>query len=224
MEYREIEVTLISAQNLKKVNTFGKMTVYGVVWIYPNMKVATPVDTRGNLNPTWNATLKLSADERLVQDRNALVHIDLYNHGSLGSNFVGSSSIPLSALRGVKEEIDQQVESSSSESNITTVPVVRRSGRARGTLNLSIKLGELIKPSPYTPPVVAYPPVYGAAQPYPTNQQAPYYPYGGYAPPPPPRSGLGGGFGTGLLGVALGGLLLGSILGDGGGFGGCGGF
>lgn len=90
---------------------------------------------------------------------------------------------------------------------------------------MSVKLGELIAYPQHTPPrqdapVVAYPP----GQPYPIYQQASYYPYGGYAPPPPRRSGLGGGLGAGLVGGALGGLLLGSILGDGGGFGGCGGF
>jgi len=123
MEYREIEVTLISAQNLKKVSAFGKMAVYGVAWIYPNMKVSTPMDNMGNLNPTWNATLKLTADERLVRDGNAVVHIDLYNHGSFGTNYVGSSSVPLSGLKRVKDEVDQQAGSSSSSSDFMSVPV-----------------------------------------------------------------------------------------------------
>ncbi|KAG0557258.1 hypothetical protein KC19_11G114500 [Ceratodon purpureus] len=235
MEQREIFVTIISAQNLKKVNAFGRMTVYAVAWIYPNMKVSSRVDTRGHLNPTWDTTLKLTADERLVQSGNAVVNIDLYNHGSFGNTHVGSSSIPLSGLRAtvienqgtVEERVEDKVGSSSSSPNIMTVPVLRRSGRTRGTLNVSVRLGELIKypeyPSPYGAgqdgPVNAYPPGYGhypgAAQPYPIYQQAPYYPYGGYAPPP--RSS--GGLGTGLLAGGLGGLLLGSLLG-----GGCGGF
>lgn len=205
MEYRELEVTLISAQNLKKVNAFGKMEVYGVAWIYPSMQYSSPTDRMGNVNPTWNSTLKLTVDERYLQNGHPVVHIDLYHHGSLGNQYVGSSSIPLRDNAAI------------SSSSIITIPVVRRSGKARGTLNVSVKLGEVMK-YPDPPPVVAYPPGSGTSQ-------VPYFPYGGYAPPPPPRyGGLGGGFGTGLLGGALGGLLLGSILGDGGGFGGCGGF
>lgn len=123
MEYREIEVTLISAQNLKKVHVFGKMTVYGVAWIYPNMKVSSPMDTKGNLNPTWNATLKLSVDERLVRDGNAVLHIDLYDYGSFGTKHVGSSSILLSGLKGKVEDQEDQAGSSSSSANFMTVPV-----------------------------------------------------------------------------------------------------
>jgi hypothetical protein len=111
MEQREILVTLISARDLKKVSTFGRMTVYGVAWIYPNMKVSSPVDTRGHLNPTWDTTLRLTADERLVQSGNAVLHIDLYDYGSFGSTHVGSSAIPLSGLTTPEPPGPAEVES-----------------------------------------------------------------------------------------------------------------
>ena len=133
MEMREILVTLISAQDLKKVNTFGRMTVYGVAWIYPDMKVASTLDTVGNLNPTWNATLKLTADERLVQGGNAVLHIDLYDHTSFGNKYVGSSTIPLSDLRPpvvetqpgtvVEDKESDEAASSSPSPNFMTLPV-----------------------------------------------------------------------------------------------------
>lgn len=213
---REILVTLISAQNLKKVSTFGKMTVYCVAWINPTEKVSSPLDKQGNLNPTWNATLKLMADERVVEDGNAVLTVDLYDHGTFGNTHVGSSTIPLSGLKVPPPKVEEKEEesgekvpsteaSSSSSSSFMAVPVMRKSGKARGTLNLSVTLGELLKyapqpaaPAPAMPyipnkdyaaagaaPVYAYPaatgypPAYGVQpqqQPYYQQQQATYYP------------------------------------------------
>lgn len=112
MEYRELEVTLISAQNLKKVNAFGKMEVYGVAWIYPSMQYSSSTDRMGNVNPTWNSTLKLTVDERYLQNGHPVVHIDLYHHGSLGNQYVGSSSVPLRDNAAI------------SSSSIITIPVI----------------------------------------------------------------------------------------------------
>lgn len=141
MEQREILVTLISASDLKKVTAFGKMSVYCVAWIYPNIKVSSPMDKKGNLNPTWNATLKLMADERLVEDGNAVLVIDLYDHGTFGNKNVGSCTIPLSGLKAPakattekegKEDkgadktpaaTSSEGGSSSSSSNFMSVPV-----------------------------------------------------------------------------------------------------
>ena len=127
MEQREIEVTLISAQNLKKVTTFGKQSVYAVAWVHPGMKVSSPMDTKGNLSPTWNAKLKLMADERLVQEGNVVLVVDLYHHGSLGNKLVGSSTIPLSDLRVVNKDDNPdhkpEMAGKSVDSSFKSVPV-----------------------------------------------------------------------------------------------------
>lgn len=99
MEQREVLVTLTSATDLKKVSAFGKMSVYCVAWIYPTVKVSSPMDKKGNASPTWNATLKLMVDERLIQDGNAVLVVDLYDHGTFGNKSVGSCTIPLSGLK-----------------------------------------------------------------------------------------------------------------------------
>lgn len=123
MEQREIEVTLISAQNLKKVTTFGKMSTYAVAWVHPGMKVSSPMDTKGNLSPTWNAKLKLMADEQLVQQGNVVLVVDLYHHGSLGPKLVGSSTIPLSDLRVVNKDDNPEKAGKSVDSSFKSVPV-----------------------------------------------------------------------------------------------------
>ncbi len=96
MEQREIELTIISAQDLKNVKSFGgKMSPYAVAWVYPNMKVPTPMAPGGGENPTWNANLKLVCEERLVEQGNLVITIDLYNHSSFSNKSIGSASLPL---------------------------------------------------------------------------------------------------------------------------------
>lgn len=127
------------------------------------------------------------------------------------------------------------------------------SGKFQGMLNVSVKLGEVVKAaaaaswvapnvqatssdkrsSNGNTPMTAYPaagyPMSAGRYPQ-QNQQyyqpAPYYQqgYAQQAPARTRRSGFGGaGFGTGLLGGALGGMLLGSAMDGGDGGGGCGG-
>jgi hypothetical protein len=99
MEQRELEVTIISAQDLKNVSTFGKMTPYAVAWVYSNMKVSTPIDPKGSVNPTWNAPLKLIVEQRILEQPNATLNVDIYSHGSFSNKHVGSCSVPLSHLK-----------------------------------------------------------------------------------------------------------------------------
>jgi hypothetical protein len=249
MEQRELEVTIISAQDLKNVSTFGKMTPYAVAWVYSNMKVSTPIDPKGSVNPTWNAPLKLIVEQRILEQPNATLNVDIYSHGSFSNKHVGSCSVPLSHLK--------EKDSKGADTKKFMSFLVRRpSGRTQGMLNLSLKLGDVYQPSAMPGPSSAvaqtvepnnnnpimaypagypngsnqaggsqypqYPPQYPQSYPPVMGPPAPYYPPAGpYAVPPPPRrTGMfGGGFGTGLLGGALGGLLLGDVLG-GGGFGG----
>jgi Ca2+-dependent lipid-binding protein len=96
MEFRWVEVTIISAQDLKDVKTIGKMSPYAVAWIYPDAKVSTPVHPKGGVNPTWNANITLKCDDRGIEQGNAVMTIDIYNHGTVGNKQIGSVSIPLS--------------------------------------------------------------------------------------------------------------------------------
>lgn len=108
------------------------------------MKVSSPMDKNGNASPTWNATLRLIAEERLVQDGNAVLVIDLYDHGTFGNKHVGSCTIPLQSLaKAIKptevekdkdkadkvpaDEANASEGSSSNSANFMSVPVKTRS-------------------------------------------------------------------------------------------------
>ncbi|KAM0908817.1 hypothetical protein ACQ4PT_015214 [Festuca glaucescens] len=62
MAYRVLEVTLLSAKDLKNVNLITRMAVYAVATISgdPITRQCTPPDTQGGRNPTWNATLRFA--------------------------------------------------------------------------------------------------------------------------------------------------------------------
>jgi Ca2+-dependent lipid-binding protein len=104
MEQRELEVTHISAQGLKNVRPFGMMTPYAVVWVYSNMKVSTPIDPTGSVNPTWNAPLKLIVERRILEQPNAKLEVHIYDYGSFSNQRVGSCSVPLSHFQEMDSE------------------------------------------------------------------------------------------------------------------------
>jgi hypothetical protein len=72
------------------------MSPYAVAWIYPDAKVPTPVHPKGGVNPTWNANITLKCDERLIEQGNAVMTIDIYNHGKVSNKQIGSVAVPLS--------------------------------------------------------------------------------------------------------------------------------
>jgi hypothetical protein len=99
MDQREIEVTVLSAQDLKNVKlTGGAMSPYVVAWIYPNMKVPSPVSTKGGVNPTWNSVLRLVCEESLLQQGGANLTLEIFNHGSFSNKAIGTVRIPLSSV------------------------------------------------------------------------------------------------------------------------------
>jgi len=98
MQLRELEVTIISAQDLKNVTMFGMMTPYAAAWVQPNIEVRTPIADKDEVNPTWNARLTLFVDQRILKQPNAKLHIDIYNPGRFSKKLVGSCSVPLSCL------------------------------------------------------------------------------------------------------------------------------
>lgn len=99
MDQREIEVTVLSAQDLKNVKlSGGTMSPYVVAWIYPNMKVPSPVSTKGGVNPTWNSVLRLVCEESLLQQGGANLTLEIFNHGSFSNKAIGTVRIPLSSV------------------------------------------------------------------------------------------------------------------------------
>ncbi|KAJ0980581.1 hypothetical protein J5N97_008836 [Dioscorea zingiberensis] len=179
MASRTLEITLISAKDLRDVNLFSNMEVYAVVSIDGDSRTAqrTIADGNGLTNPSWNATVRfpVPADDPSLH----VVHVILRTERALGDRDVGEVHIPLneffsgSGYANTPQFFSYQVREPS-----TWEP--------RGVLNLSFKISYAV-----TSPVTAYPagpsgyPAPGAAAPY-VNPQG-YQPYAqpGYGNLPP---------------------------------------
>lgn len=202
MDYIPLELTLISAKDLKDVNLFSKMAVYAVVSIsgdpYQNQKVKTPVDREGGKNPAWNFPIKFTINEPAARQNRLSLEIKLRSERMSGDRDVGSVHVP------VKELLDQPGDGKSSQ--FVGYQVRKPSGKPKGSLNFSYKFGEKVA-APATvasapaavskdEPVMAYPPPgVGSSSAAPALYAAPYPKEHGYPPPPPtPQYAAGYGY------------------------------
>lgn len=239
-EERTINLTVISASDLKKVSTFGKQSSYAVAYVYTNRKQTSKVDHDGGVNPTWNSRLVLEADEEQIRSGRSHITLELHSHGTFGGKLIGTATIPLSDI--AKE--------GASTPQFMAFEVHRPSGKVQGIVNVSVALGEKrtiqvyqnrLPPQGYPqagaypmggqgyPQQQGYPPQGYPQQGYPQQGYGGYpqqgyggypqqgYPQQGYYQQPPRRQGgLGGmgGAGLGLGAGLLGGLLVGDAIGN----------
>jgi hypothetical protein len=189
MATRTLELTLISAKDLKEVNLLSKMEVYAVVSLSgdPRSRQRVQPDRAGGRNPTWNATLRFDVPAGGAGS----LHVLLRAERALGDRDVGEVHIPLSEL--LSGAPDGPVPAKFVAYQVRKIS----SGKPQGVLNLSYKLGEVTTqsaagygpgPTPahsaYTaaayPPSSAYPPPTA----YPPSAKADAYPPPAAAYPP----------------------------------------
>ncbi|CAL0309634.1 unnamed protein product [Lupinus luteus] len=170
MEYRTLELNVVSAKNIKDVNLLSKMDVFAVVSISGEsqnvQKMKTPVHRDGGTNPTWNFQVKFTVDESLAHQNRLYLEIKLFSERTFaGDTLIGTVNIP------VKEFIENPGDGSFRH---VSYQVRTQSGKPKGMLNLSYKFGDKIAapkkaataaavyPPPaaavYPPPAAAYPP------------------------------------------------------------------
>ncbi|RCV28929.1 hypothetical protein SETIT_5G442200v2 [Setaria italica] len=195
MATRTLELTLISAKDLKEVNLLSKMEVYAVVSLSgdPRSRQRIQADRTGGRNPTWNATLRFTVPASGAGS----LHVLLRAERALGDRDVGEVHIPLSEL--LSGAPDGPVPAKFVAYQVRKIS----SAKPQGVLNFSYKLGEVTQsaggyaPTPaqsaYTqpPPAAAYPP----SSAYPPAGKADAYPPPSAYPPaakadayPPPSA------------------------------------
>uniref|UniRef100_A0A5B6YMQ7 C2 domain-containing protein n=1 Tax=Davidia involucrata TaxID=16924 RepID=A0A5B6YMQ7_DAVIN len=205
MEYRPLDITLISAQELQNVNRLTKMDVYVVVSIntVSKTKRKTHVDKDGGTNPKWNHRMKFSIDEAaFAQQPDLSLLFHLKSDRSFGDRDIGHLSVPIRELLVVDDGNDAGNDNSE---RVVVYQVNTPSGKAKGSLKFSYKFGEkstsqveakkvdeaiLAYPGHPPPPGLGYglPPP-GMAAPYPPPMGYPPPPGYGYPPPGPPHGG-----------------------------------
>ncbi|XWS57515.1 hypothetical protein CRYUN_Cryun09bG0180800 [Craigia yunnanensis] len=197
MEFRPLEINVISAKDLKDVNLFTKMDVYAVVSINGDHRTTqiTPLDKDCGSNPKWNYTVKFTIDEAAAHQNHLNLVFCLKSDRMLGDKDIGTVQVP------IKELLDQNNGNEKVEQKVS-YNVRLPNGKPKGVLNFSYKFGEKFnKPVPQPPvpgaeamyvvdkhgekPVMAYPPP-STGYPGPSSGHPPPVAY------PPPPHGMAG--------------------------------
>ncbi|XP_015063790.1 protein SRC2-like [Solanum pennellii] len=198
MEYRTLDINVVSGKDLNKVNLITKMDVYVVVSISgadddrSNQKTKTHVDHDGDNNPTWNFPIKFTIDDNpAVQNRLHLV-FKLRCQRALGDKDIGQVDVPIKEL----------LESSNTTKQFVSYQIRKPSGKPKGQLTFSYQFsdkitGSTVVDSKIENPVTAYPaanptPMVGSTSVYPPLPPPQQGPSGLYPPPPIYASGGSG--------------------------------
>eukprot|EP00249_Psilotum_nudum_P032390 c4783_g1_i1 orf=23-472(+) len=129
---KQLELNIISTQDLKKVKLFRTMHVYATTWIQPNIWLSTHMDTQGDTNPTWNVRLTFQVQELLLIQETTAIVIEIYSQGRFRDTILGTIRVLLSNLitRGYGYEGSQFI----------ALQVRRPSGRPQEILNIGSML------------------------------------------------------------------------------------
>nr|CAB3486417.1 unnamed protein product [Digitaria exilis] len=189
MAYRELELTLLSAHDLKSVNLLTRMNVYAVATISgdPLTQQCTAPDISGGRNPIWNATLRFAVPPTAEAAAGASLHVLLRAERVLGDRDVGEVIVPLADLLAAAPPGPQQQQQQPQVASYQVRKVHR--WEPRGVLNVSYRLGPVVAPvaaasapekKPPPPVIMAYPVEVPASQP-------PFRPPDDASYSPPPR-------------------------------------
>ncbi|XP_031404346.1 protein SRC2 homolog [Punica granatum] len=198
MEFRPLDVTVLSAKGLKDVNLMTKMDVYAVVSISGDPRTAqkTPVDKDCGSSPKWHFPMKFTLDDAAAHANRLTLVFKIMSDRSLGDREVGSVHVPVKELLDAASVVDgkksDDVAPPPALENVMSYCVRTPKGKPKGTLEFSYRFGEkytVAAPPPPTTakgadePVMAYP---AMAHPGSSSAGAAYPPPGGYPHYPPP--------------------------------------
>lgn len=129
---REIEVMIISAEDLKNVKRIRKMKCYAVAYIDPDHKASTRIDQDGVINPNWNEKLLVTTDDELLSNVLAAITVEIYSYSHIRDKLVGTARILISELLKGGDDANP----SDNPIKCIAVQVRRPSGRPQGILNI----------------------------------------------------------------------------------------
>lgn len=183
MEYRPLNITVVSAEGIKDVNHFSKMDVYAEVSIagYPQSKKKTFVDKNCGTSPKWNHRMEFIVDEPYLTKPGLNLLFQLKADSTFGSDKeIGTVNVPIHDL----------FKPNSSEDKFVEYQVLTPSGKPKGSLKISYRFGEKFAQQAEAKrhadePMTAYPaPPYASGSGYAAGPGP--HPGMGYPPPPPP--------------------------------------
>lgn len=189
MEFRTLDITVMSAKDLNKVNLISKMDVYVIVHIAGSsdkdtQKKKTPVAQDGDTCPSWKFPMRFTVDEAAARQNRLTLVFTLRCERALGDKDIGEVHVP------IKELLDSPA-GSDGKQLFVSYQVRKPSGKPKGQLTFSYKFADQVT-GPATAksdePVTAYPapPMVGPSSVYPPHTYPPPSAPGN-APYPPPK-------------------------------------
>nr|XP_043615934.1 protein SRC2-like [Erigeron canadensis] len=134
MDYRQLDITVISASGLKNVNFFMKMGVYVVVSLISSNSITKQKThvSNCNKNPRWNRRINFAVQESAIQTSTLL--FILYSKRVFGDRIIGEVLIPV-------RELLENVPTTTGEHTVE-YQVCSIRGTSRGTFTFSYKFQE----------------------------------------------------------------------------------
>ncbi|MCO5607942.1 hypothetical protein L7F22_062144 [Adiantum nelumboides] len=93
MDYQNVELAILCADNLKDVRHLARMQTYAKVWVDPNVKYMTNLNELNGVNPVWKDKFVLRIPTRPL-DTDCL-NIEIYTSSFTGNRLVGRVHISL---------------------------------------------------------------------------------------------------------------------------------
>ncbi|CAN6176601.1 unnamed protein product [Urochloa humidicola] len=143
MAYRVLEMSLLSAKDLKRVNLISRMEVYAVVTLSgdPLTRQCTQPDRYGGRHPSWNTSFRFNVPPTAATATGCL-HVLLRTERAMGDRDVGEVIVPLAdILAGAAGDPGPRPPQLASYQ-------VRKVHRwePRGVLHVSYRLGPVVAP------------------------------------------------------------------------------
>ena len=128
--YKILEVKVISAHDLPHVS--NRLHTYVMAWTDLDHKQITPVDHKGNTNPTWNYRMVFSVDDKFLSSDSSAVMIEIYNISRRSNKPIGTTWLPIDILlKNPHSEIMKRP---------LTLQICRPSGDFKGYLVVTVNL------------------------------------------------------------------------------------
>ncbi|GMG98310.1 hypothetical protein Nepgr_000150 [Nepenthes gracilis] len=136
----DLVITIVSAKHLKNVNwRNGDLEPYAVLWLDPDLRVATEPDSSSSTKPVWNKhfTVPLPVASSI---HDSLLTLEIFHSKPYNNTkpLVGTARVRLSDLMNSDEPI-----------RVHTLQLLRPSGRPQGKVRLKVGVHERPPPPTY---------------------------------------------------------------------------
>ncbi|XP_019198394.1 PREDICTED: uncharacterized protein LOC109192275 [Ipomoea nil] len=136
LSHHILEITLISAQDLAAVSKSQR--TYALIWVNPNKKRSTSIDSKGLTNPTWNHKFSFRVGDDFLGSDDSAVNVEIYSVAWFRDVLVGTVKINVKHLLAPPARSITQ--DGNKKERFMALQIRRPSGDPQGMLNMGVAL------------------------------------------------------------------------------------